>query len=462
MKDSKSEKIEKKEKKLHDYKSAVIGLTIATSILGATTLGLGIAYGVAQSQVSDYSMQLENVYKRNYYELVDTINTADMNMSKLLVSNNNTYKAKMLTSLSQSAKQMQDSMASLPLNGEGVSDSVRFVNQMSGYTQVLEEKMAKGGTLSEADLNTLSQMHDSLTEMKRYFNQMSQRMFDEGYSIIRASSNMEGDTDEFSIEFVQMKSSGTEYPTMIYDGPFSDSIVNQKIKGLNGVAVSKDEAYQKIDKLFKNVSNIKYEGESTGKFETYNYNMEDSDGQAVYVQITKLGGHVLTVSGNVESEEKNISFDKAKKIALDFAKENGVKDAEVVWSEELDSQCYFNIAPKQNGVILYPDLVKVKVDMQYGTVIGYEAMSYWTNHTSRQLGKAQITSDEAKQNISKSFNIKNERLVLAPLDYNREALCYEFECERDGATYYIYINAQTNVEENILKVVKTTDGSKLM
>jgi len=168
------------------------------------------------------------------------------------------------------------------------------------------------------------------------------------------------------------------------------------------------------------------------------------------------------VSGNVESDMKNIDFAKAKKIALDFAKENGVEDAEVVWSEELNSQAYFNIAPTQNGIVLYPDLVKVKVDMENAEVIGYDAISYWTNHTKRNLPKASLSVEDARKSIDQSFEIKNERKTLTPLDYNREVLCYEFECEKNGATYYIYINAETGIEENILKVVETSDGSKLM
>ncbi|MBP3431521.1 MAG: germination protein YpeB [Clostridia bacterium] len=447
--------------KIRGYQKAVIGLTIATSLLGASTIGFGIAYGVTQNQANTYSMQLENVYQRNYYELVDSVNNADMKISKLLASNSREYQGKMLTEISQASKEMQSNIATLPLSGDNVMQSVRFINQMAGYTQVLEEKLAKGDTLSEADKETLSDMHDSLTEMKKYLNKMSENMWN-GYSILGASSQMNGEFDDFTLEFAQIKADDTDYPTMIYDGPFSDSVVNQKIKGLSGAEISKEDAYKKIDGLFKNISNLQYQGETDGRFSTFNYSLMNSEGQNIFVQTTKIGGHILTVSGNVESNIKNIDFAQAEKIALDFAKSNGVENAKVVWSEELNSQAYFNIAPVQNNIILYPDLVKVKVDLEHGDVIGYDAISYFTNHAARSLGAAGISVDVAKANIDSSFEIKKERLVLAPLDYNREILCFEFEATRDGATYYIYFNAATGQEENILKVVETTDGSKLM
>lgn len=451
----------KKQETKKNYRNAVIGLSIATGVLGLSTLGFGIGYTISMSQANSYSMQLENIYKKNYYELVDTVNTADMNISKLLASNSQDYQAKMLSDVAQGAKEMQSNIASLPLSSDNIVESVRFINQMSGYAQILQEKLASGGELTESDLNTLSDMHESLTEMKRYLNQMSERMI-YGYSILNESSRMNGSYDNFSLDFAQIQSDDTQYPTMIYDGPFSDSVVNQKVKGLKGAEISKDDAYKIVDTYFKNIASLQYQGQTNGKFNTYNFVVLNTDNQKIYVQVTKIDGKILTISGNVESDIKNISYQQAEKIALDFAKENGIKDATVVWHEELNSQTYFNIAPKQKNIILYPDLVKVKVDLENGNVIGYDAMSYWLNHTDRTLSSASVSVEMARANIDTSFVIKNERLVLAPLDYNREVVCWEFECERDGATYYIYINANTNVEENILKVVKTNDGSKLM
>ncbi len=455
------EKQERRSGKIRSYKGAVIGLSIATAILGASIVGLGVAYGVTQGQANSYANQIENVYKKSYFDLVDNVNNADMKISKLLASNSSTYQAKMLTEISAEAKDMQSSVAALPLSSENVLQSVQFINQMSGYTSTLEDKIAKGGTLTESDLKTLREMHESLTEMKRYLNNLSQKMF-EGYSILEASSRMNGDYDEFTLDFAQIKADDTDYPSMIYDGPFSDSVVNAKVKGLKGSEVSKEEAYKKVDEVFKNKSNLKYEGQTDGKFSTYNFTLETSDEQKLYVQVTKIGGNILTVSGGAKEGDKQIDSAKAEKIALDFAKENGVKDATVVWKEELKGEAYFNITPKQKDVVLYPDLVKVKVDLTHGDVVGYDAIAYFTNHTDRDIKNGGIGIDLAKESVPSSFSVKNARLVLAPLDYNREVLCYEFEAERDGATYYFYYNAATGEEENILKVVETSDGSKLM
>ncbi len=460
-KQQKNAKNNEKNGKRHAYKGAVIGLSIATGVLGLSTIGLAVAYGITMNDATSYATQIENVYKKNYYELVDSVNSADTDISKLLASDDEDYQAKLLTSLAQEANSMQSNIANLPLTGDNILESVKFINQMSGYTQTLEEKLVQGGTLSESDLETLTAMHETLTEMKIYLNEMTQKML-KGYSILQASKTLNGDYDQFTLDFSQIKANSTEYPSMIYDGPFSDSIVNAEIKGLSGEEITKEEAYQKVDEIFKNITNLTYDGQTEGKFTTYNFAMTNSDGQTLYVQVTKIGGHILTVSGGAESTVENIDMEQAEKIALDFAEANGIENAEIVWSDTLNSQVYLNIAPTENGVILYPDLVKVKVDMEHGDVIGYDAISYYTNHTDRDIVASGIGIDLAREYVDSSFTIIAERLVLAPLDYNREVLCYEFEATRDGATYYIYLNASTGAEENILKVLETTDGSKLM
>ena len=448
---------DKKAGKISKFKSAVVGLSLAVAILSATTLGLGVAYGVTQDKVDAYGTQLESVYQKNYYELVDNVNNADMEMSKLLNATNSAYQKKMLTEIASASKNMQNNIALLPLTGEDVLESVRFVNQLSGYTTILEEKLANGEDLTEEDLAMLQELHIALISMKDNLNDISMNMRD-GYSILTASNEMNGDLNVFTVDFNKIKANDVDYPTMIYDGPFSDSVVNKKIKGLNGQEVTSEDAGAVLGKVFKDISSYTYNGKTEGKFETYNFDAMTSDNQELYAQVTIQGGHLLTVSGQNISDVKNFDMATGEKIALEFAKANGVENPEIVWSEELNNQAYFNITPKENGVILYPDLVKVKVDLEYGNVIGYDAISYYTNHTDRNLGSA----SDVTVSLPSGFTVITKRLVLAPLDYNREVLCYEYQCEKEGITYYFYFNAKTGEEENILKVVETTDSSKLM
>ena len=60
------------------------------------------------------------------------------------------------------------------------------------------------------------------------------------------------------------------------------------------------------------------------------------------------------------------------------------------------------------------------------------------------------------------MDVRTTKLALIPNEYVGETLCYEFMCINEGSTYYIYIDANTGLQMNILKIVETDDGNLLM
>ena len=390
------------------------------------------------------------------------MNNTETKLSKILASNSSTYQKKLLAEIAQNSELAENSIASLPISQNSLADSVKFINQMGGYTQTLADQISQGKNLSSQDLSTLSKLQQSVNDMKAQINKFVKKV-QQNYSILDQSFNLDGDFNNFTIEISKIKGEGVDYPVMIYDGPFADSTLDKTVKGLKGDTLTEQECQKEVEKCFKNCAEISYSGEINSRFETYTYHVTNSDSQVLFVQVSKVGGHVITVSGQGStSGEKNITEEDAKNIALDFAKQNGVENPQIVWIESVNNHIYLNIAPTENDIILYPDLVKVKVDMASGAVIGYDATNYFINHIPRALKKTGHNANEFKSNLPKDMTVKNQRLVLAPLDYNREVICFEYECEKEGATYYFYLNAENGEEENVLKVIQTDDSSKLM
>lgn len=442
-------------------KGWIIALSITSGVLALSTLGLGVGLGVTNSKAMQYKTELENIHSDNFYNLLDSVNNLETKLSKTLSSTGETYQRKMLLEASKNASESEISISQLPLSQGDIQDSVKLVNQISGYTSTLAEKLAKGGTLSQEDIDTLEDVHASVVELKAQLNEFEKRMED-GYSILDESMNIDSGVNEFTRTLSSLKNNDIEYPTMIYDGPFSDSVVNSAIKGLSGKAISKSQAHENVEKYFKNSAKISYESETKGRFETFNFRVTNADNETLFVQVSQIGGHILTISGAGRDGEAGIDVDSAKQIAVEFATNNGVEDAQVVWSDTIENDVYLNIAPKVDGIVLYPDLVKVKVNMASGTIVGYDATPYFTNHTDRELGKGILTLSDAKGKVPSNYEIVGARLVLAPLDYNREVVCVEVEADYQNDTYYFYFNAQDGELENVLKVIETENGNLLM
>ena len=190
--------------------------------------------------------------------------------------------------------------------------------------------------------------------------------------------------------------------------------------------------------------------------------MKNSNDEELYVQVSETGGHILTISGAGAEGDATIDMETAEQIALEFVKNNGIEKAQVVWSDSIGADLYLNIAPFQNDILLYPDLVKVKIDMTSGTIVGYDATTYFTNHTNRTLSRGNLTLSDSKGKVPSTFEVINSRVALIPLDYNREVVCVEVQCAKDGDTYYFYFNTENGNLENVLKVIETDNGNLLM
>ncbi len=441
---------------------AIIGLSIATGVLALSTIGLGIGVGISEHNAMNYKTNLENVYNNNFYNLLDSVNNLENKISKTLSSQSGSvYQRKLLLEASKNASEAEISVSQLPLSQSEIQDTTKLVNQISGYTSTLAEKMARGETLSQGEIDTLQKIHKSVMDLKLRLNDFENKL-NNGYSILDRSLDVREDVNDFTKSLNSLKNNDIEYPTMIYDGPFSDSVVESKVKGLTGQAVTKSQASENVRKHFKVATDIAYEGETNGRFETFNFRVTNSESERLFVQVTKIGGNILTISGTGKDGANSIDKDGAKDIAIKFATDNGIEDAEVVWSDSIENDLYLNIAPKVGGIILYPDLVKVKVNMTSGTIVGYDATTYFTNHTDRKLSKGSLTLSDAKGKVPSNFEIVQARVVLSPLDYNREVVCVEVEADNENSTYYFYFNAADGNLENVLKVIETDDGNLLM
>lgn len=438
-------------------------LIIVTIILSIAVVALGILYGISLSSLNNFQTSLENVYQKNFYELVDEVNNAETKLNKVLASNSNTYRSKLLKEVSKNASEAQTRLNMLPYSINGLSDTISFVNQLSGYTETLAKSLDKGEKIDGKDQETLEKVYESVVNIKKSLNSMSKQMW-EGYNITSSSLKLDGDYNSLTSDMSAMNGEDIEYPTMIYDGPFSDSQVNKEVKGLNFSDVSMETAKNNLGKILTNISvdNLKFNGESSGHFQTYDFSYEDENGVYTFAQVTKKGGKLLTLSSQNIYKTKKLELANAEKIALDFAKKAGIESMKVVWSDVVGDDAFINLAPVIDGVIIYPDLVKVKVDLAKGDVLGFEASSYYMNHVNRKILPTRITESVAKAKIYSGLYVKDSRLALIPLEYGEEVLCYEFICSMNGNTYYVYINAVNGAEENILKVVQTDNGNLLM
>ena len=158
-------------------KRSNIFLIVLSVILGIALVTFIVLYSVSMSKQNELKLDLENIYQRNYSELVDNINNSEIKLSKVAVSGENAYSRNLLSEISKNTAQATANLGALPLSIHGINETIKFINQVSGYTQTLSNKLDRGESLTENELNTLRQLKDAFSILKDNINDMSKKIY---------------------------------------------------------------------------------------------------------------------------------------------------------------------------------------------------------------------------------------------------------------------------------------------
>lgn len=435
---------------------------IISSILSAVIIGLigVLIYFIVKSHT--YAVQLENTYKRAFYELASNIETVEVDLSKLVATNDTATQRDLLSNIYQISNTANGNLSALPITNNKVKSVNKFLNTLGGYSYSLLEKVNSGGEISDEDYANLTWLHrNSKTanyDINNYVNEIKS-----DFKIINEVKFGNGDSSLWEGGLTNVESSSNKLPSLIYDGPFSDSVLNKDVKGISGGIITQEQARDIIAKHFSYFDNyqVEYVGDNDGKFATYNYKLT-SESDQLYVQITKEGGFLLSVNAlSVDSKDSKLSLEQSKTLAHNFTSLLGIDNMQTVWSQQSGNVVYLNLAPVIDGVIYYPDLIKVKVDASLAKVVGYEATSYAYNHITREAYNNQIALEEGKNYLSPVLEIKESNYCVIPDKWVGENNALEYVCTWEGYTYYIYLSAEDGSELNILRVIDTTSGNLL-
>ena len=194
---------------------------------------------------------------------------------------------------------------------------------------------------------------------------------------------------------------------------------------------------------------------------TYDFNVKingEKDPNLV-ISISEKGGHVVFMNYNRTIEAESVTQERADEIGKKFLEEHDFPNMKETYYLKQDGIVTINYAYEQDGVTVYPDLIKLKIALDNGEVMGIETTGYLNSHEKRNIEEVQITKEQAKQSLNKELEIKSENLAIIPTQWKTEVLCWEFKGKVDETDFLVYINAKTGKEEDILVIVNTPNGT---
>ena len=422
---------------------------------------------IAYYQIYNSSKQnanvLEGVYASSYYSMVDNVNNLAVDVAKYSTLSTEQAKMATMTDIKGDCNYILAGLSVLPIDEENVVSATKFFNQVSGVCDAYTAQLNRGESLTQEQELIFDKIAIVVGEIKANFNKQTESMVDGNFNFIDAGVFDADGMNELSNGMGDLTGSSIEYPAMIFDGPFSTALETKQVNGLSKEEVSSEQAQEYLrSKVYNNrdVGKIEFDKETNGDVSTYDFNVE-VDNKKFYAQVSKRGGLLITLSGYAEGADPILSREDAIDTAVKFANSFGFESMQSVWAEINENVAYINLAPVIDDVIMYPDLVKVKVDMTAKEIIGFEALNYAFNHVDRNV-EFNLTADEVESILGFDYNVIKTSKAVIRLDGGKEIASYEFITERIDGTYFYYIDANTKEIAKTMKLVTVKDVEKLI
>lgn len=427
-------------------------------------------WGIMQyKKVGELRQELDNQYNRAFYDMIGYVNNVETLLVKAMITSTPQKTASILAEAWRQANLAQTNLGQLPVSQPVLANTSKFLTQVGDLAYSLNNQNLDGKPLKEEQYNMIEKLHGFAVSLNKSLGELQNQLASgrlkwgelarKGTRLFsKASKNVQMQ------QFEAIDKTFQDYPTLIYDGPFSDHLTTAEPKGVTGEMMSAEQVKEKVVKLFgeDKVKSVEYTGKNdTGPLKTYSYNVQFNDApddQIATVGMTQKGGHVLWMLYNRPVTEKKIDMNKAKEMGRKYLEEHGFKGMVDTYYLAEDNTATINYAYQQDNVTIYPDLIKLKIALDNGEVIGIESKGYLYSHRERDIPKPKITEQEARAKINPRMEILSSGLAIIPTEYKTELFVYEFKGKVNKNDFLVYINAETGKEEDVLMIVNTPNG----
>ncbi len=427
------------------------GQLIVLSVLLLALAVFGI-YQFKRAEELEYSQNIS--YSRIFTELTGYVDDMEAELLKARLINDPRQLVHLSGELYRSTAAAKANLCSLPLGEVSVAKTAEFLAQVGDFANSVSMRVIEGGEITEQDVATITDLSKYADNMQKGLDELLSQMNNGNVSFSKKGVKklLGGGSTALADSIADMEQELHDYPSLVYDGPFSQHVANKEPAFLKGKANIDENMAKSIAKLYLN-GDPESLGEGEGKIPSYYFGSGSKK-----VEITKAGGHIVWMLNNRNIGEKKLSLEEAKQYAASFLRKTGFADMTESYYDIKDDCAVLNYAWTQDGYTVYPDLVKVKVALDNGEIVGFEGKGYIMNHSFRQIPEAKITPEEALTMVSRGADVESTSYAVIPLDNGKEAFCYELKGKIDDKHFLIYINTQTGAEEEIMILLETETG----
>ena len=250
----------------------------------ALAIALLVLCFVQSDRLAKADARISASVQKAFYEACELTESMSVNLRKLLVAGDGGQMQHLLSEISRQAQGASGNLAVLPIGEDSISATLKFINQVGDFAESLSVRLANGGAIGTEDYHNIS----TLSENAAAFSVGMARLLEK---VERGEVALDGSQAAGDESLYPLSNPAAEYPTLLYDGPFSDGIIGDQFKALEGLpGVTADEAKQALTAFIGNVTEITLTGEGSVPVECYEFDLT-AGGYPLSAGVTKQGGN---------------------------------------------------------------------------------------------------------------------------------------------------------------------------
>ena len=402
--------------------------------------------------------------ERALTQMCEYLERIETDLTKAVYAGSPAMLSRLTNDLNTSAAGAKSCLSALNTGTGQLYNLYKFLSQVGDYTESLFRKVSAGGDLTEKERVTLKKLKSYAANLSKQFDYMAELNNSGCFSFEELKDEL-AQTDAGSERMVSYLSavndaeeSMADFPTLIYDGPFSDNILQKESVLLKGAAqVTLAQARAKAAKAMGVEERYVFsDSSSAGKLAAYNFHSDHKR-----AAVTLQGGYAAYVLSDAAAGEERLTGTDAVQKAAAYLNALGYGQMVSTYYAAADGICTVNFAYKAGDYICYPDLIKVSVSLSDGSVTAMDASDYLMNHKERDPPRLQITAEDAARTAAENLYVLRTRLAVIPTEAGTENFAYELLCEDDaGQQVLVYVDTVTGTEDDIL-ILLYADGGTL-
>ena len=426
--------------------------------ISITVLSIALAFtgywGYQQFTDKELLMvQAENNYQRSFHDLTYHVDLLyDKIGTTLALKTKNTLSPQMLD-IWQLTAQAQSDVSQLPLGLLPFTKTETFLADIGEFTYHVAIRDLDNKPLNEEEISRLGQLYESANEIRKELRTVQHKVFSDQLKWVEvelALANNDRETPNHIIDsFTAVEDFTTGFDQSHFDNLSADFPSEQeRFQFVSGDPINEADVENLIMRQFDLSEDLDIDLQKSGEgaqLDTYSGSFSHED-QHGYIELTETGGHVLSYMINRELGNGTISLHDAEREAELLLKEQGFEDIKRLRSSQYDETGLFQYAVTNDDIWIYPDQITVKVALDNGDIIGFNATDYYRNHHEREFEEPKLSLDEAKKFVNESLNIEDQHLAIIEDKAGTEVLTYAFFGTLNHDTYQIFIDSNTGDE----------------